>query len=176
MRIVNDLMRYADGSFFRAIFTILFGSNFQMIFWYRFAHFLSKIHLSILSKIIMYFHKIIFSVDIDYRCEIGGGLKVVHGLGIVIGKDVVIEENVTIYQGVTLGGNGGKKEKILGVDREQPYIHSGVNIFAGAVVIGPCEIGENSVIGAGALIMKSIAPNTIVYNKTERVENSLFVE
>lgn len=176
MRILNDLMGYADGSFIKAIFNIFFGSNFQMIFWYRVAHFLSTVHLSILSRIIMYFHKLIFSVDIDYRCIIGGGLKIVHGLGIVIGKDVVIEENVTIYQGVTLGGNGGKKEKILGVDREQPYIHSGVKIFAGAVIIGPCEIGENSLVGAGALITKSIAPNTIVYSKSERVETSLLVE
>lgn len=173
MKILKDLKRYSNGSLLKAIFTIFFGYEFQTIFWYRVAHFFDKIHFSIFSKIIMYWCNIIYSVDIDYRCDIAGGFKLVHGIGIVIGKDVVIEENVTVYQGVTLGGNNGKKKNILGIEREQPYIHSGVNIYSGAIIIGPCEIGENSIIAARAFVSKDVRANTRVYTKCERIDSEI---
>ena len=176
MKITKDLKRYSEGSFFKAVYTLLLNSNFQMIFWYRVANFFYKIHLSPISKIIMYFHKLTYSVDIDYRATIDGGFKIVHGLAIVIGKDVVIEKNVTIYQSVTLGGNNNKRKLIQGKERSQPYLHSGVTVYSGAYVLGPCEIGENSVIGAATLLTGDLAPNTCVFTKATREERQLSVQ
>lgn len=34
-----------------------------------------------------------------------------------------------------------------------------------AIILGPVEIGENSVIGAGAIVTHDVPPNTIYYNK-----------
>ena len=40
-------------------------------------------------------------------------------------------------------------------------IGDGVWIASNATIIGPCEIGENAVIGAGSVITGKIPPNSI---------------
>ena len=117
----------------------------------------------------MYFNKLIYSCDIDYRANIGGGLKILHGIGIVIGAEVYAGENLTIYQGVSLGGSFGKKREIQGKTTGQPYIHNNVTLLANCSVFGPCEIGQGSFIGAGTIITKDVAENVTVYTKTEKV-------
>jgi len=169
MKIIDDIKAYSGKNPIRILYTILLSTGFHMTFWYRVAHFLYKCHLEILSKIIMFFHKIIYSVDFDYRAEIGGGFRVMHGLGIVIGCEVEIGRNVSIYQGVTLGGNFGKTKFICGKDRGQPYIHDGVQIFAHGMVFGPCEIGENAEIGANTVVTNDVPANTRIYTKSEKV-------
>ena len=170
MKILRDLRAVAGTSPFKMIRSIFFGYSFAVVFWYRVAHFFYKMRLWPISVIIMFFHKLIFSVDVDYRCEIGGGVLIIHGLGLVIGKDVTLEENVTLYQGVTLGGNNGKSKVVQGRERTQPYICAGAKIYTGACIFGPCEIGKNSVIGARAVITSDVPANTCVYTKSERVE------
>jgi len=63
----------------------------------------------------------------------------------------VIEENVSVYQQVTIGNTHGR-----------PTLRKGCTICAGAIVLGPIEIGENSVVGAGAVVTKSVPANCIV--------------
>ena len=75
-----------------------------------------------------------------------------------------ISENVVIYQNVTIGSNmrynKNKKEwENVGV----PIICKNVVIADGAKVLGPIIIGENSVIGAGAIVTKDMPDNSIVY-------------
>ncbi len=170
MKILQDLRAAAGASPLKMLRAIFLGYSFPLVFWYRVAHFFYKIRLWPISVVIMFFHKIFFSVDVDYRCEIGGGVVIVHGLGLVIGKDVVLEEGVTLYQGVTLGGNNDKKKVIQGKERTQPYVRKGAKIYTGACVFGPCEIGENSVVGARAVITSDVPAGVCVYMKSERVE------
>lgn len=170
MKIIEDIKAYSGKSFFKGIYTVLLNSNFQMTFWYRVAHLFYLIHLSLVSKIIMYFHKLIFSCDIDYRCQIGGGLKIVHGLGIVIGKDVNIGANCSIYKGCVLGGNGDKSKEFNGRIVTQPQVGNNVSIYSNATILGPVIIGDNSSVGAAAVIMHDVNSNTTVFMKSERCE------
>ena len=173
MRIIQDLKRYSGGSIFKAIYHMFLNSNFQMILWYRIAHGFYKIHLSFFSKVIMYFHKLIYACDIDYRADLAGGFRVVHGIGIVIGAEVQCEKNCTIYQGVNLGGNLGKRKTINGKDTGQPFIRENVTLYAQSCVMGPVEIGAHSSVGANTVITKDIPPHTTVYAKTQRVEKTI---
>lgn len=63
---------------------------------------------------------------------------------------------MTIYQGVTLGGTGKEKGK------RHPTIKDNVVIGSGAKVLGPIVVGENSKIGAGAVVLKDVPPNSTV--------------
>lgn len=166
--IIKDIKIYSKGSILRGICTIFINSCFQSMLNYRIANFLyRKLKLTMLSKIIMYFNKIIFNMDIDYRATIAGGVKLCHGLGIVIGKDVIIEDGVSIYQGVTLGGNSGKSKIWNGIEITQPVILKGASIYAGAIIIGPVVIGEKSVVGARTVITKDIPSEATVIGKNE---------
>ena len=54
------------------------------------------------------------------------------------------------------GGGGG------GGGGGAPTLHKGVTVCCGAKVLGPIEIGENSTIGAGAVVTKSVPKNCVV--------------
>lgn len=87
------------------------------------------------------------SCDISYKAQIGSNVKFPHPIGKVIGEGVSINNNVKIWQGVTIGSHGKKNKKL-----SYPSIMDGVKIYAGAKIIGGINLGENSVIGANALV------------------------
>lgn len=96
--------------------------------------------------------------------EIDPGVLFAHharGCTIIAAK---ICANVVIFQNVTIGSN----MKYNKVSREweqagNPIIGKNVVIADGAKVLGPIVIGEDSVIGAGAIVTKDIPPNSVVY-------------
>jgi len=93
-------------------------------------------------------------IEIHPAATIGKRFFIDHGTGVVIGETAVIGDNVTVYQGVTLGGTGKDTGK------RHPTIGNNVMIGSGAKVLGPLEIGDNSRIAAGAVVLKDIPPNS----------------
>lgn len=73
-------------------------------------------------------------------------------------------ENVVIFQNVSIGANL-KYNKITNEWENvgNPIISKNVIVADGAKILGPIIIGENSVIGAGALITKNIPPNSVAF-------------
>ncbi len=88
-------------------------------------------------------------IEIHTR-NIGGGLHILHA-PVGIGKDAIIGENVTLRVNVIIG----KRHQL------SPVIHDNVMINAGAIVLGGIEIGENSIIGAGSLVITDVPPNSV---------------
>lgn len=171
-RIIQDLGEYSENSIKKAIVTVLINPNFHCIMLYRIAHFLNRIHLTILSKCIWYLNRILYSVDIDYRADLAGGLVVIHGIGLVIGAYVKSKGPLRIYQGVTLGGNNHRIRSSSDMEFSQPIIESGVTIYSNSMVLGPVIIGEHAVIGAGSLILNDVSNFTITYNQRTNIEKS----
>jgi serine O-acetyltransferase len=79
-----------------------------------------------------------------------------HGMGVVIGETAEVGENVTLYHGVTLGGTSLVRGK------RHPTIGDRVVIGAGAKVLGAITVGEDSRIGANAVVVKDVPPNSVV--------------
>jgi serine O-acetyltransferase len=95
-------------------------------------------------------------VEIHPAAAIGPGFFIDHGMGVVIGETAEIGADVTVYHGVTLGGTSLQKGK------RHPTIGDRVVIGAGAKVLGAITIGEDSRIGANAVVVKSVPPNSVV--------------
>ena len=84
-----------------------------------------------------------------------------RGCTIVAAK---IYENTVIFQNVSIGSN--LKYNKISDEWENvgnPIIGKNVVIADGAKILGPINIGENSVIGAASIITKNIPPNSIAY-------------
>lgn len=80
-------------------------------------------------------------------------VKFPHPVGIVIGDGVSIGRGCEIYQNVTIGQQAitpGTKAQ------DYPTIGDDVTIGAGAVVVGAIHIGAGAVIGANAVITKTV--------------------
>lgn len=106
--------------------------------------------------------RLVFSCDIPSTIKCGKNIQLPHnGLGVVIHKDCVIGNNCVIYQNVTLGGNG----KIINGKpiKGGPTLEDEVAIFGGACVLGPITIGNNSYVGANAVVTKDVPSNCLAY-------------
>ncbi|MFT8421454.1 MAG: serine O-acetyltransferase [Gluconacetobacter sp.] len=141
----------------------LFFKGFHAIQSYRLAHWLWHENRRPLAHHIQSRASELFAVDIHPAARLGQRIMFDHGTGIVVGETAVIEDDVALLQNVTLGGTG----KEIG-DRH-PKIRRGALIGTGAKVLGNIEIGEGAKVGAGSVVLKSVAPFTTVVGNPARV-------
>lgn len=102
-------------------------------------------------------------IEIHPGAKIGKRFFIDHGTGVVIGETAEIGDDVIIYQGVTLGGTGKDTGK------RHPTIGNNVLIGAGAKILGPFRVGDNSNIAAGAVVLHEIPPDSTAVGVPARV-------
>lgn len=88
-------------------------------------------------------------IEIYFNAKIGYRVQVWHGQGIVIGRNAVIGNDCLILHQVTFGSGF----VVLG-DR--------VKVGAGAKILGSIHIADDCVIGANAVVTRSLPPRTLV--------------
>lgn len=120
---------------------------------YRVAHRMHDSGFEYCSRFISQAAKALTGIEIHPGAEIGKELFIDHGSGVVIGETAIIGDGCTLYQGVTLGGTGKDKGK------RHPTLGNNVMVGAGAKVLGPVNIGDNSKIAAGAVVLTDIPAN-----------------
>lgn len=123
---------------------------------HRRAHFFYKHGMHFLARLISQRCARKTGIEIHPGATIGRRLVIDHGTGIVIGETAEIGDDVLIYQGVTLGGTGKDTGK------RHPTIGNNVMISAGAKVLGPFKVGDNSRIAAGAVVLEEVPPDCTV--------------
>jgi serine O-acetyltransferase len=107
-------------------------------------------------------------LDIHPQAPIGYGVFFDHGTGVVIGQTASIGDFCYILHGVTLGSTG---KTVNG--RRHPRIGSHVSLGAGSAVLGPVMIADHALIGAHAIVTKTVKNGATVIgtNKVlDRVE------
>lgn len=134
----------------------LLYSGFHAIVAYRIGHVLWKMKIPFLPRFISQVARFFTGIEIHPGSTIGHGLFIDHGMGVVVGETTIIGDNVTLFQGVTLGGTGKETGK------RHPTIGDNVVIGTGAKVLGNIEIGPNSYVGANAVVIRSVPPNSTV--------------
>ena len=119
---------------------------------HRLAHFLWSIKLKLIARIFSHLARILTGIEIHPGAKIGRRFFIDHGMGVVIGETAIIVDDCTLYHGVTLGGTTWKKGK------RHPTLKNNVVIGAGAKVLGPITLGNNSKVGSNAVVVSNI-PN-----------------
>ena len=165
----QDIKRYTED---KSIFHVFINLDFYITLNYRIGHFFYNIKLYPISKIFWLINRILFSVDINMKADIGGGFVIHHGIGIIIGAKVKALGPLTIYQQVTLGGNHGKTVHYKGNLISMPYLKENVILYPGSKVLGPVVIGENSKVAVNAIVTREVDKNQIVINKNEVIKNA----
>jgi len=138
------------------IFEVLLYQGLWAMFFHRLAHSLYRFRIPVIPRLISQISRILTLIEIHPGAKIGQRFFIDHGNGVVIGETAVIGDDVTMYQGVTLGGTGKQRGK------RHPTIGNNVVIGAGAIILGDIHIGDNARVGAGAVVTKSVPPETTV--------------
>lgn len=133
------------------------------VWCYRLAHPLWQMGLKWLARFISHVARWLTGVEIHPGATIGRRLFIDHGMGVVIGETAEIGDDVTLYHGVTLGGTTWKAGK------RHPTLANGVVVGAGAKVLGPIQIGQDSRIGSNAVVTRSVPPGATVVGIPGRI-------
>ncbi len=146
-----------------AIEVLLLYPGLHSIIWYRIAHWFYDHNRFFIARAISQFARFWTGIEIHPGAKLGKGIVIDHGTGVVIGETTEVGDNCTIYQGVTLGGTGKEKGK------RHPTIGNNVLIGAGAKVLGPFKVGDNSKIAANAVVLSEVPPNSTCVGVPGRV-------
>lgn len=92
----------------------------------------------------------ITGIEIHPGAKLGRRMFIDHGMGVVIGETAEVGEDVMLYHGTTLGGVSLSKGK------RHPTVGNRVTIGAGAKVLGPITLGDDSQIGANAVVIRDV--------------------
>ena len=131
-------------------------SGLHAVWSHRVNHWLWNKNLKLVARGLSQFTRWVTGIEIHPGATIGQGFFIDHGMGVVIGETAEVGDDVTLYHGVTLGGTSTKQEK------RHPTIGDRVVIGAGAKVLGAITIGDDTRIGANAVVVKSVQPNSVV--------------
>jgi serine O-acetyltransferase len=126
------------------------------IWGYRISHWLWQRGAKVAARIVNEITRILTGVDIHPGATLGKRLFIDHATGVVIGETAEVGDDVMIYHGVTLGGSGNDTGK------RHPTIGDRVTIGAGAKVLGAIKIGDDSRIGANAVVVKEVPSSAVV--------------
>ncbi len=128
------------------------GSNayFRTLLYYR--------NSNLYAKIVRVFYPKERTFIIDINTPIGGGLRLAHPFSTIVNA-AAIGTNCYLNHLVTVGEKDGKR----------PMIGNNVAMHANCSIIGGITIGDNAVIGAGAVVVKDVPANHIAVGNPARI-------
>ncbi|WP_150307597.1 serine O-acetyltransferase EpsC [Planctomonas psychrotolerans] len=108
------------------------------------------------ARVLAAVSRFLTGVEIHPGATIGRRVFIDHGMGVVIGETAEVGDDAVIYHGVTLGG------KSLRPGKRHPTVGNRVTLGAGAKLLGPIEIGDDTVVGANAVVVRSAPPGSVL--------------
>ena len=156
LHLLEDIRAYKrnDPAARSAIEVVLLYNGLHATIDYRIAHWFYRHRCFFIARAISQWSKMWTGIEIHPGAQIGRRLVIDHGTGIVIGETTQIGDDCLLYQGVTLGGTGKD------VGKRHPTIGNNVLIGAGAKVLGPFTVGDNSRIASNSVVLSEIPPDS----------------
>ncbi len=140
----------------------LFSQGFFALFVHRFGNWRMGIQtkflrapMTLLYRILIKFVQVLCGIKLDYTVHVGRRVKLEHFGGMILGARSIGDETI-IRQNTTFG------IRDMSDLSAKPTIERGVNIGAGAVIVGDITIGRYSVIGPNCVITEDLLPFSVV--------------
>jgi serine O-acetyltransferase len=169
---IRQDFRRCGHSFYNRLKEVLFNPamwaviNYRLIRWIRITLPRSvRRVLAILMIPMQIGMQLLTHVQMSHDVQIGPGLYLPHVGFIVVGSGTEIGSNCTIAHGVTVGHGGGRVKSA----RSAAIIGSRVYIGPGAMILGAITIGDDALIGAGAVVVTSVPPRGVVFGNPARL-------
>src|SRR5271163_4409992 len=129
---------------------------------YGFRHRGVRAPLSFIYKILFKLIQVVTGIELPCEASIGHRFRIDYFGGVIISGDVVFGDDVVIRNGVNIG------LRRSGV-RGSPTIGSRVDIGAGAKILGGINIGDDTAIGANAVVLQDVPPDSIAIGMPAKI-------
>jgi len=143
--------------------------GFWILLIYRFGRWrygirtrLIRMPFSLSYKVLKFWSEMLLGAELPCEAVIGKRFVIEHIGGIVVSGDAVFGDDCTMRNGVTVG------LRHKGV-RGSPRIGNRVDIGAGAKLLGPISIGDDTAIGANAVVICDVPDNSIAVGIPARI-------
>lgn len=115
------------------------------------------------------------------RLRVGSDCYFGRELFLDLQDEIIIEDQVTISHRVMIlthtdAGSSPLKDRLIATSQAPVIIRRGAYIGANVTILQGVEIGESSIVGAGAVVTRSVPPSTVVAGVPARVIKSVRIE
>jgi len=132
--------------------------GFQMMGVIRVMQALNDAKVPFLPKLISRVIRHAYGAEVHWNAKIDPGVAIVHGCGLVISHAAKVGPGCLLFHNVTLGESTDSETREVGA----PTLGRDVHIGPGATLIGPISVGDRTKIMAGAVLNRSVPPDSLV--------------
>jgi serine O-acetyltransferase len=119
--------------------------------------------LSLVYRSLFRFCRNVYGIELPYSVQVGQHVIIEHQGGIVIHGASVIGDGCVIRQGCTLG-----IRRVSDLEAA-PVLEAGVDMGAGAVILGRIRIGAGARIGANAVVLIDVPAGAVALGVPARI-------
>ncbi len=132
--------------------SVLGTDSFRITTLNRLREWARSLHVPLANHALRVVQTSMMGIEIGKEVTLGYGVYFVHPLGVVIGGDTCVGNRVRFYGNNTVG---------TAKNNGYPIIEDDVWIGAGARILGPVRIGARSRIGANAVVLTDVPPDSV---------------
>jgi serine O-acetyltransferase len=107
-----------------------------------------------------------YGIELPYSTRVGRRVVIDHQNGIVVHGAVTIGDECRLRQNVTIGAR--RLERVA----DAPVLGRGVDVGAGAAILGGITIGDGATIGANAVVLADVPAGALAVGVPARVVRS----
>ena len=144
-----------------AVLVHRFG-NWRMGIRWRPARIPASVLYKVLATGILWF----WGIQLEYTVKLGRRVRIWHHGGMIFGARA-IGDDVHLRQNTTFGSAR------LDACFAKPTIGNRVDVGCGAVVLGDVHVGDDSVIGANAVVIRDVPPHSVAAGVPARIVKTL---
>jgi serine O-acetyltransferase len=132
--------------------------GFQTLAWVRVMQSADAAGVPLVPQVVSRLIRHAYGAEIHWRAGLSPGMSIVHGTGIVVSHRARVGPGCILFQNVTLGEGIDPETRETGA----PTLGRDVHVGPGATLLGPIHVGDRTKIMAGAVLTKSVPPDSLV--------------